>query len=145
MTTESHAVTIATEAIDTVHGCHRNAERGHVMDYLIDAAASMNDDPDVARWGIMPMPLAIIADDATATTVAYPDGSHLRFTWDADGWATTMTAVPSDGVSFIATTGVERCESCGDDTVGTYRLADDANGAHACAACAAAFIGGVTA
>jgi hypothetical protein len=145
MTTEPHAITIATTAIDTVHGCHLNAERATVVDYLTDAAESMNADPDVAAYGIMPLPLGIIADDTTSTTVGYRDGSCIRFTWDADGWATSMTAVPARGVAFIATSGVERCESCGLDTVGTYRLADDANGAHACAACAAAFLGGVTA
>lgn len=85
-------------AIDTAHGCHLEADRDHVMDYLAEAATSMNADPDVvATVGTMPTPLAMVEHHADATTVAYADGSAIRFTWGEDGYATTMAVHPVIG------------------------------------------------
>lgn len=85
-------------AIDTVHGCHLNAHRFEVLDYLTEAATSVNADPEVVgEVGILPLPLAMVEHDAAATTVAYADGSAIRFTWGDDGYAVNMAVHPIIG------------------------------------------------
>ena len=109
MTITYYATTIATLAIDTGHGCHRNAERsggafGGAFGFLTGAAEEMNADPDVvADYGVMPTPVAVAEDGPDATTVTYADGSAIRFGWDADGFAEVMEVLPSVGAEAEAT------------------------------------------
>lgn len=109
MTTTTYAATIATVAIDVVHGCHLNAERasrhfGTALEFLTGAAEEMNADPDVvSSVGLMPVPVGIAEDGPDGTTVAYADGSAIRFAWDGDGLATSMAVLPSVGAEAEAT------------------------------------------
>lgn len=92
MTTPTrHAEVIAYHAIDISHGCHLNVRTGDALAFLAEAATYMNVDADVvAEVGIMPLPLGVVDDRTTSTTVGYSDGSAIRFAWDRDGDARTM-------------------------------------------------------
>lgn len=91
----SDAERVGTLGIDVSHGCHHNAEWGHVRDFVVEVAdTERRQNPEDPVYGTMPYPARVEeGDDATGgyTVVTYPDGSRLEWYFDRDGYAEAMS------------------------------------------------------